>query len=289
VRHGWLLIGIGLAGCFDPHPSPGGACGPGGACPSGLVCVADICVEPGTPLPPDATVDASAPLPDDAPVDAPPLPPPPDATVDAFVDPSLVAHWTFDDPPGDGAIDATGRGHDATCINCPAHAPGILGMGYRFDAVNDVLYVADSMDFRGDMTVALWASADNTTGQISAATKISGGGTGNTWQLELMPTDRWSFSGGTVHYLEGGPVTMPQTWHHIAGTWDGTTKRLYVDGVLVAMVVSAFAYDTSQLVLGADINTGALDLFWDGVLDDIRIYDRPLTAGEIAMLAAPPP
>ena len=287
MRSGWALlgIGIGLAACFDPHPSPGGACGPGSTCPAGLVCVADVCELPGTQGPPDATVDASEPTPDpDAPFDAPR---PPDATVDAFVDPSLVAHWTFDDPPADGAIDATGRGHDATCTSCPVHVPGLLGMGYRFDAVDDVLYVADSLDFRGDMTVALWARADETNFQISAATKLSGNGTGNTWQLELMPTDRWSFSGGTVHYLEGGPVTVAQTWHHIAGTWDGTTKRLYVDGVLAASVASTFAYDTSQLVLGADLNPAGLDLFWDGVLDDIRVYDRPLTEDEIAVLATP--
>jgi hypothetical protein len=282
VRRGWLLFG--LAGCFDPHPSPGGACGPGDTCPAGLECVAGVCELPGTQLPPDAPADAAPPADPDAPFDAM-VALPPDAPVDAFVDPSLVAHWTFDDPPGDGAIDSTGRGHDATCINCPAHAPGILGMAYRFDAVNDVLYVADSMDFRGDMTVALWASADNTTGQISAVTKLSGNGTGNTWQLELMPTDRWSFSGGTVHYLEGGPVTTPQTWHHIAGTWDGTIKRLYVDGVLVASVASSFAYDTSQLVLGADLNAPNLDLFWDGVIDEIRVYDRPLNAAEIGTLA----
>jgi hypothetical protein len=282
VRGWWLIVAV--AGCFDPRVSPGGACGPGDRCPAGLECVAGTCELSGTLAGADASVDAPA---QDDPPDARPDARPDASAPDAFVDPSLIAHWAFDDEPGDGALDSSGHGHTATCTNCPLVVPGLLGMGYRFDAVNDALVVEDSMEFRGDVTIALWARPDATTNQIAALSKVYSGG--NTWQLELMPSDRWSFSGGSVHYLEGGPVTTPQTWHHVAGTWDGTTKRLYVDGVMVTSVAATLTYDTGDIVLGADINGGAFALFWDGVLDDVRVYDRALDAAEIAALAGPPP
>jgi hypothetical protein len=77
------------------------------------------------------------------------------------------------------------------------------------------------------------------------------------------------------------------TWVHIAGTWDGTTKRLYIDGVLARSGTSQISYDTHDLYLGADENNGSLALPFDGVLDDLRVYSRALSLQEIAALAQP--
>lgn len=281
----WSLCGLIFfalaAGCYSPTVAPGVACSPAGDCPTGFECVQGSCVPPGTsidvdapPYVPDALIDAAP----DAPVDAVP---------DAFVDLTLIAHWEFDDAPENGALDSSGRGHTATCVAaCPALVPGKIGSGYRFDPTLDhALIVPDDADFRGNFTLAAWIYADATGIQRAVISKPLGTGSGNSWQLELLDTAKLSFSGGSSHYLENPAVTTAMAWLHVAGTWDGTTKRLYVNGALVASAASAITFDTHDIYLGADNNAGTPVLHWDGVLDDVRVYSRVLSLPEIQALA----
>ena len=85
----------------------------------------------------------------------------------------------------------------------------------------------------------------------------------------------------------GPPALGTSTWTHLAMTWDGGTVRLYVDGALVATQAS-----TGSLLTG----TGALRIggnsirneFFSGVIDEVRVYDRALSAARItADMAAP--
>lgn len=280
MRCWWLLL---LApGCYAPNAAPGGPCSADGRCPSELACEHGVCVVAGTGTQLDAAaIDAPIVM-----VDAPvaPIDAPPDAAPQ--VDPTLMAHWKFDDSPTNGALDSTGRGHTATCIACPAVVTGKVGNAYRFDPVlSQFLRVPDHPDFRGVFTIAAWIVGDNTANQIAIMSKPVGTSTGNSWQLELLTDDDVSFSGGSNHTLEGGVTLAPQTWHHVAGSWDGTTKRLYVDGVLVGSSSSSITYDTQPVVLGGDDNAGAPALPWDGVLDELRVYSRVLTLAEIQALA----
>src|SRR6185295_10713290 len=98
MRPLWLVL---VGGCYAPSIAPGGPCTT--ECPGDLTCVDGTCREPGF-TGDAATVDARI----DARL--------PDAAPDAFVDLGLVAYWKLDDPPADGALDSTGRGHDATCV-----------------------------------------------------------------------------------------------------------------------------------------------------------------------------
>ena len=271
-----------LASCYSPQAAPGAPCSKEGTCPGALVCLEGTCVPPGT-LPADAP-----PVPRDAPPevpspDGPTTNPPPDA----YVDPSLVAYWELDDAPGNGALDSTGNGHTGTCATaCPTVVTGKLGNAYHFDASLDhALTVPDSADFRGTFTLAVWMYADATGSNMAMISKPEGTDTDNSWQLELRDTSKLSFSGGSTHYLETPATVAAGAWRHVAGTWDGTTKRLYVDGVLVASVDSSITYDTHLVYIGADQNAGSTVLHWDGTLDDLRIYNRALSATEIAALA----
>jgi hypothetical protein len=279
-----LLCLVLVAGCYSPQYAPGGTCTT--TCPGDLECLDGTCVVAGT-LPGDAQVNMmvdAAKLTIDAAIDARPIDaPPPDLT--------LIAHWKLDDDPSDGSIsDSTGNNHNGSCTGtqCPTLVTGVKGGGYRYDpAMNQRVVVPDSNAFRGNFTICGWMYTDNTNQQIAVMSKPFGTGTGNSWQLENLDDDKVSFSGGSVHMLES-PNAVPQmTWTHIAGTWDGTTKRLYINGVLAASVTSNISYDTSPIFLGADRNNGSIALPFDGVLDDLRIYNRVLPASELQMLAQP--
>jgi len=279
-----LLWGMLLTGCYAPQYAPGGPCTT--TCPGDLVCIDNVCVVAGTMVTGDAAVPDAAPPIDAAAatLDAPPSDGPP-------VDPSLIAHWKFDDNPANGSVlDSTGNGHNGSCVPpaCPLLVTGKQNGGYRFDPGQaQFVLVPDSAAFRGSFTIAGWMSTDNTTLQIAVMSKPVGTGTGNSWQLENLTDDKVSLSGGSVHSLVSPAAVPPMTWTHVAGTWDGTTKRLYLNGALVASVASQQTYDTHDVYLGADENNGSLALPFDGVLDDLRIYNRPLAAQEIQALAAP--
>jgi hypothetical protein len=272
-------LAIALAiGCYTPTVQPGGACTTW--CPGGLECVEGLCVLPGSggggdgPLAVDAAGDTGG-------ADSGGS----DSGVE--IDPTLVAHWKLDDAPADGALDSSGRGHHAACTSCPMLVPGKLGMGYRFDrTLRHILKVPDHPDFRGPYTIAAWIRPSATTEQIALLSKPYGNNTGNSWQLEVLDTDRVSLSGGDPHTLASPAAVSPDAWHHVAGTWDGTTKRLFIGGAQVAAQAATVAYDGHDVYLGGDQNSGNEVLHWDGVLDDLRVYSRALSAAEIAALAA---
>ncbi|HWU88932.1 MAG TPA: LamG-like jellyroll fold domain-containing protein [Kofleriaceae bacterium] len=245
---GVLILGF-VAGCYAPEIEPGGACTT--ACPGDQVCVEGVCV-----------------------------------SADGDGDPSLVAHWRFDDPPADGALDSSGHGHHATCTACPSLVTGKVGGGYRFRPRNgELLVVPDHDDFRGVFTIAAWVFAAPTSNQISILAKPFGGGSGNSWQLEVLDNDHVSLSGGEPHMLDSQRTISAQAWHHVAGTWDGTKKRLYIDGGRVAEADAYVAYDGHDVFLGGDENSGQQVLNWDGVLDELRVYRRVLSDAELAALA----
>jgi hypothetical protein len=277
-----------VAGCYAPKYAPGGPCTT--TCPGDLVCVQNVCVEPGTTSGDDADVDVDI---DGAMVDAavvaidaaPPIDAPPP-------DPTLIAHWKFDDDPADGSVsDSTGNNHNGVCVPpaCPSLVTGVKGGGYRYNPdLSQFVVVQNINGFNSPaFTIAGWMYTDNTNMQIAVMSKPFGSGTGNSWQLENMDDDKVSFSGGSVHSLESNNSVPQMTWTHIAGTWDGTTKRLYINGVLARSGTSQIMFDGNPVYLGADENNGNLALPFDGVLDDLRVYNRVLSAQELQTLAQP--
>jgi len=72
-------------------------------------------------------------------------------------------------------------------------------------------------------------------------------------------------------------------WHHICLTYDGTTARMYTDGNLVASEAKNWGLVLSRAHIGRQVNDAAE--FWDGLVDDVRIYSRALSQGEVASLA----
>ena len=95
---------------------------------------------------------------------------------------------------------------------------------------------------------------------------------------------------GVWQYLDT-PNRLPvNTWRHVAATYDGSRLSVYVGGVLAASrpVTGRTCVSGEPLAVGAKNNPtkGLLEAFWDGRLDDVRIYDHALTAAEVRTLAA---
>jgi hypothetical protein len=78
-----------------------------------------------------------------------------------------------------------------------------------------------------------------------------------------------------------GPSPLPlNAWSHLAGTYDGTTMSLYVNGVLVASQaqIGTIAVSTDTLTIGGNPTYGEN---WGGLIDEVRIYNRSLNVSEL--------
>jgi Concanavalin A-like lectin/glucanases superfamily len=101
-------------------------------------------------------------------------------------------------------------------------------------------------------------------------------------------------SGGSQvwRYVDSKKVLPASTWVHVAGTYDGSALRIYVNGVLdnTLAVTGHTCVNTSPLGIGAKNRTatGVVEAYFDGRIDDLRVYNRALGASEIKAAKAAP-
>jgi hypothetical protein len=142
-------------------------------------------------------------------------------------------------------------------------------------------------------TIMMWVRIDLVSTLMCSVSKPYGQFNDNSYQLCFVIT---STSSAEVTYVtqnnQALRATVPMTvgtWHHVAISYDGTTKGLYYDGALEASIESSVIYDARPTLVGGDMDdddTVPVALM-TGVLDDLRFYDRAMSEGEIAAAKAP--
>ena len=112
----------------------------------------------------------------------------------------------------------------------------------------------------------------------------------NTWQVCLvsqMPDVSWLEPGDVPRGFMAPAIIPVGLWTHVVLLFDGTSVALYVDANLnAAFPATRVLDDDSPVLFGADRDT-VEHVFFDGVLSDIRIYNRALDNAEIAQLSSP--
>jgi len=118
------------------------------------------------------------------------------------------------------------------------------------------------------------------------------------WTLDIRESDRrvgFHVNAGSGNPVDGDVVSVEglalDHWYHVAGTYDGSTLRLYIDGQLTATEAysTPIVYDGGELTLGAIVDGGGYLQFLDGSLADLRVYGYALSQQEIEPLATPCP
>lgn len=201
-----------------------------------------------------------------------------------------IAHWKLDDGAGTIALDSEG-GHDGTLVNGPSWVAGQDGDALDFDGANDRIDVphADTLSLANTMSFTSWINPQSIGGNYNTIiAKDGGGATSNyyfgLWQDEIV---FGFFAGATFREVfTDGLGIQAGSWQHIAATFDDTANEvlLYLDGSLVHTGVINF----SPTAVNADLTIGRSPdgEFWNGLLDDVRIYDSVLSAADISDLAS---
>jgi len=225
-------------------------------------------------------------------------------------DPDLVGWWKLNETSGTVASDSSGLGNDGTCQGDVSWVDGMIGGAWQGDGDGDYIQVphSDSLDISDAVTVALWVYGGIPPDQI-----IGKGHGDATWlhSYGLRIDDAGShfrlinFRGreglGGIHSeaLNSKTPLPEDEWTHVAVTFDvsaqGNNQKMYFNGQLDAENRSEnpLSTNTDDVSIGAVSGTGYAGgrrFYLHGMLDDVRIYRRALSADEIreSMLALPP-
>src|SRR3990167_6613758 len=198
----------------------------------------------------------------------------------------LVGYWSFDgkDMAGNTAYDRSGNANNGTLTNGPKRAIGKIGQGLSFDGSDDYISISN-----------FCPSISNTAGTISAWVKPD---------VDNQATDNndYIFNCQAGHqpslFILGGSIpdyefrrftartvatTRPRAnvWVHLIATWNTSIQTIYVNGV---------QEDSDATVSTTQSGAGYIGIFggttgsWDGLIDDVRVYNRALSASEIQRL-----
>ena len=200
----------------------------------------------------------------------------------------LVGHWKLDDNITSTTQDATANDNDGTIIGASYSSSGVIDGCMEFDGVDDYIAINGYKGITGgnSRTCSAWINTS------TAPAIIMSWGTntvdGAKWivRLNLDGTLRAEVQGGCIY---GTKPLNDGNWHHVAavldsdGTPDISEVLLYVDGELET-IASVFEepIDTAS---SQDVEIGAFSYlgiqYFNGRIDDVRIYDRPLSDVEI--------
>ncbi|HRT51273.1 MAG TPA: lamin tail domain-containing protein [Anaerohalosphaeraceae bacterium] len=203
----------------------------------------------------------------------------------------LVAHWKLDESIETIAADTSACGRNGIVFGEPLWCPasGRIGGALEFDGFEDYIEIPNFKGLTGNSprTCTAWIRTTQPYGAIIG------------WGKPYSPGARWLVmldSEGFLRVEIGGGFAIGTTpladnnWHHIAVVSDGTTTdkiRLYVDGRRELDVT--FASRAIATAADHDVKIGIfadLSCYFTGLLDDVRLYERPLSDGEVWALAA---
>lgn len=208
-------------------------------------------------------------------------------TLASAAEPALVAHWSFDEGQGAVARDVTGHGHDAALKNTEwVRSP--RGYALRFDSKDDLAQYGqvDTMNMSGDMTLAVWVKTDGSVAPRTHRLIFGDGGYGieRNVHLSLDSYDRLSFewADGKANASILAPAALLNgTWKQVVVVANSTARHitLYVDGVVVAEM--PMPLPISKAPVKERLTGWFYSGFFQGDLDDIKLYSRALSAAEV--------
>lgn len=193
----------------------------------------------------------------------------------------LVAAYGFEEVSGSTVVDASGKSNHGAMQNTSRITNGRFGRALSFNGVSSLVKVNDSasLDLTTGMTLEAWVYNTKTTADWSTVLwkDITAGGDGVYYLYGA--SDSGPIEGLSSNLLYGKTNFPVNTWVHLAATYDGKYQRLYVNGTQVAAQAKTGAISTSTgaLFIGNDHWTA----FFKGYIDELRIYNRALTAQEV--------
>ena len=200
------------------------------------------------------------------------------------VEEGLAGYWKLDETSGVVANDSAGT-NNGTLYGGQGWTSGVIQGGLSFDGVDDYVDCGSGPSNYDNITVSVWMKTSTKGALVS--NRYSVGGYGTWYTLTSTSIEIGDNSQGGFRNLTFYTPTLDGLWHHVVYTKDGVNHAIYVDGSLDQSFTSnADISQNSPLFIGRRW-TGSSNYppYWfNGTIDDVRIYNRALTASEVSEL-----
>ncbi|MBI4358384.1 MAG: hypothetical protein HY584_03720, partial [Candidatus Omnitrophica bacterium] len=216
----------------------------------------------------------------------------------------LTGYWNLDAVNNNQITDLSGTGNTGTLVNGVTLSTDHPTVNFsntgslNFDGVGGYVAINPiANDLTQDFTIAIWIKANNNHVAASGkegvviGTNTSAGG--NVFRLTVGDGSTSSrdnrinvYDGRSGAYEITGSVVGDNTWHHVAYTRSGSSGSLYVDGVLQGTHTANYTFSsTHKWSIGQEWDSATPSDFLKGLVDELRIYNRVLSAAQIQNLA----
>jgi hypothetical protein len=220
----------------------------------------------------------------------------------------LVGWWKLDEGSGTTVADASGNGNTGTLTNGATWTTGQFNSAVNLDGTNDYVSIANESNFDFERTqafnISAWVNRTSTATEDDIVEKVVTGSSYRGYTLWLSETGAIPCSNCIYANLNNNDAGLNNSisvytsgvstgsWHHIVMTYNGSSQassvKIYVDGVSQSITIlrdtlSGTILNNNNLLIGDDI-PGDPCCFFGGKIDDVRIYNRALSAADVAVL-----
>jgi hypothetical protein len=214
----------------------------------------------------------------------------------AGADVGPIGMWPFNEGKGTVAYDYSWHHNNGTLEGLAEWAPGRFQKGLNFDGNAAAVRVGASPSLDpASVSVSAWVNSSTSPGNFKYILAKGANGCGSASSFALYT----GASGGLEFYVssdqgsftlspDAGPNVWNGEWHNVVGTYDGSSVRLYLDGHQVGSGTpdpAPIGYELSgpnDLTIGDYVCPG-LGLDFSGGIDEVKLFDRPLTPWEIGL------
>ncbi len=214
-------------------------------------------------------------------------------------DPNLVACYQLDEGAGNVFLDGVQNTvyNDGLTVDAPSWVTGKVGQALNFNGTTQYGYIPDeaSLEVTTAVTLAAWIRPGGTAAATQRVIAKTNMGSTNGYELSLSAGGKVfvrfnQFTSGDTYRINS-TTSYPlnsTTWMHVAATYGGGYIRLYINGVQEGSslaMVGPIETNTLDLGIGTEPPGATTPYRFQGALDDVRIYNRALSASEIQALA----
>jgi len=200
----------------------------------------------------------------------------------------LVAWWKLDDSSGQNVTDSSGFAHNGKLIGDPSWVDGIADGALEFDGDGDYVDMGKdpAFDIENQITISVWIKVNafdkdwqNIISKGDRAWRLQRNWNKNTLEFAcsglVVPGNDWGPIYGNINVNDGH-------WHHVAGVYDQQKIYLYIDGNLDSSTAASGTIRVNEEPVYIGANSQIPDRFYNGLIDDVRIYNYALNPEEIS-------
>ena len=198
----------------------------------------------------------------------------------------LVGWWKLDETDGNAAADSSGNGYNGSLQGNPVWKPqgGKIGGAIELDGNGDFVKIDNesAFDIVGQITISAWVNIASVPQEWTGI--VTKGDTA--WRLSTdFANNVFHFGVAQNDYLNGSASVGSNQWHNVVCVYDGSNMSIYVDGKRDVSKPRSGPVGTNDFPVCIGENGELIGRCWNGLIDDVKIYNYALSEKEISAIA----